>query len=276
MKTFIKKNMLFLLLIVIFIESVCSILEFTNLYLINYPGKEIYNAIKKSKKKSNSKTLLLGDSVGYSLFPNETTNNGINSLACNQAIGIVGQFLLLNNYLNAGNKIDRVIMLFTPFSFKNNLAEIYTFHYFLKPFNNSEYTPLFTTSVKEQIKKIPYNQFVQIPHIFVTSWAPEFNPPDRNDYTFLSPISIEYLKKIKELSIQYDFELNILPTPTSTEKKKLIKKIDINEISNYNFEHEFEDYFKKIIYVDSTKFMDGTHLIHPEIYVKMYRSELTK
>lgn len=276
MKTFIKKSVLFLLLVVIFIESACLILDFTNLYLINYPGQEIYNSIKKSKKRNKSKTLLLGDSVGNQLFSNKTNNDGVNSLACNQAIGIVGQFLLLNNYLKTGNEVDRVIMLFTPFSFKNNLDQIYTYHYFLKPFYNSEYTPLFTATVNEQIEKIPYSQFVQIPHIFVSSWAPEFSSPDQNDYTFLSPISIEYLQKIKELSIQYDFDLNILPTPTSLKKKKLIEKMDINEFANYNFKHEFKDYFSKIIYLDSTLFSDGTHLIQPEIYTKMYMSELTK
>jgi hypothetical protein len=145
----------------------------------------------------------------------------------------------------------------------------------LKPFYNSEYISLLTPTVREQIKKIPYYQFVQIPHIFVSSWTPEFNPPDRNENIFLSPISIEYLKKIKELSIQFDFELDILPTPTSSGKKDLIEKMDISEISKSDFKHEFKDYFNKITYLDSTKFSDGTHLIHPEIYTEKYRAELT-
>ena len=276
MKIFIKKIILFLLLIVVFIETISGILAFTNLYLIGYPGSEIYDVINKSKKKNKSKILLIGDSVGNQLFSNKTNKDGINSLACNQAIGLIGQYFLLNNYLRAGNKIDKVFMLFTPFSFKNNLDQVYTYHYFLKPFYTSEYDSLFTETVKEQIEKIPYHQFSRIPHIFVTSWAPEFSSTDQIDYTFLSPISIEYLIKIKELSIKYNFELTILPTPTSIQKKDLIDRIDTDEFAKANLDQEFKDFFNKIIYLDSTNFSDGMHLIHPEIYTKKYRAELIK
>ncbi|WPP51751.1 hypothetical protein [Catalinimonas niigatensis] len=274
MKIFIKRTLLFLLLAVVVIESLSIIMAITDLYLIGYPGNDIYYSIAKSKKKNKSKTLLIGDSVGRQLFPIKSNNHEINSLASNQAIGIVGQYLLLNNYLKAGNEIDELIMIFTPFSFQNNLDQKYTYHYFIKPFNNSEYSSLFTETVKEQIRKIPYHQFAQVPHIFVTPWAPEIDLVDQKDYTFLSPVSIEYLDKIKELSIQYDFELNVLPPPTSIEHKDEIKKMDVDEASKCDLEQEFKDYFNKITYLDSTKFYDGTHLIYPENYSARYRAEL--
>ncbi len=92
----------------------------------------------------------------------------------------------------------------------------------------------------------------------------------------MSPISIEYLIKIKELSIQYNFELTILPTPTSIENKVLIEKMDVDEFAKSNLDQEFRDYFKKIIYLDGTNFRDGTHLINPEIYTEKYRTEFIK
>lgn len=276
MKKFIKKFIIFSFLSVFFIETISEIMAVSNLYLIGYPGNEIYHAINKSKKKNKSKILLIGDSVGNQLFSNKTNNDRINSLACNQAIGMVGQYLLLNNYLKTGNKVDKVFMIFTPFSFKNNLNQVYTYHYFLKPFYNSEYDSLFTETVKEQIKKIPYHQFTRIPHIFVTSWAPEYNSIDQIDYTFLSPISIEYLIKIKELSTKYNFEFTILPPPISIKKKDLIDNIDIDEFVKANLDQEFKDYFNKITYLESTKFIDGTHLIHPEAYIEKYREEHIK
>ncbi len=197
MKRFIKNTVLFLLMTVVFIETVTAFMIFTDLYLIGYPGDVIYYSISKSKKKNSSKVLLLGDSVGRQLFSNSIFNQGINSLACNQAIGMVGQYLLLNNYLNAENKIDTLVIIYTPGSFENNLDQEYTYHYFLKPFDNSEYSSFFTETVKEQINKIPYHQFTKIPHIFATSWAPDFISRDQKDFTFLSPISVEYLTKIK-------------------------------------------------------------------------------
>lgn len=275
MKFFIKRTILFLFLSAVCIEVFSKIMLITDLYLIGYPGDYVYHSIEKSKEKSKAKTLLIGDSVGRQLFPIDEDNDEINSLATNQAIGIVGQYLLLNNYLEAGNKIDKLIMLFTPFSFKDNLDQKYTYHYFLKPFDHAEYSSLFTETVEAQIEKIPYHQFAQLPHIFVTSWAPEFNTNNQSQYTFLSPISIEYLIKIKELAVQHNFELSILPTPTNIERKHIVEKMDIEEAAKCNLEQEFKEYFDKIVYLDSTNFYDGTHLIQPEIYSAQYRDELT-
>jgi len=92
----------------------------------------------------------------------------------------------------------------------------------------------------------------------------------------LSPISIEYLNKIKELSSKHHFKLSILPTPTNFNKKYLIDNMDQTEILKNNFESIFENYFKNIIYLDSTYFNDGTHLIKPAIFTEMYKNELMK
>lgn len=274
MKKFLSKVTIFIIIGIAVVELFFAAMIISNLYLINLPGNEIYYSIKKSKKRNNSKILLLGDSVGRQLFPNKTSNDSINSLACNQAIGMIGQYILLNNYLKAGNRAEKVFMLFTPFSFRNNLDQIYTYHYFLKPFYNSEYTHLFTETVNNQITKIPYHKFTKIPHIHATTWAPYFKSTDHVDYTFLSPISIEYLNKIKKLSFVYDFDIIIMPTPTSIEKRDLIEKIDTNEFTKTNLTVEFSEYFEHISYLDSSEFSDGSHLINPEIYAKKYRKTI--
>lgn len=273
MKIFIKKTILFLLLTVLFIETISAIFILTKVYLIAYPGKEIYHVIKKSKEKNKSKKLLIADSVGRQMFSYKENIYGINSLATNQAIGMVGQYLLLNNYLNAGNEIDTLIILFNPTSFKNNLDQNYTYHYFLKPFYKKEYSSLFSKTVQEQIRKIPYRQFVWIPHIQVSSWAPEFESSDIPKYTFLSPISAEYLSKIKALSIENNFDIIISPTPTNINKKNFIENINIDELPPTHLEKQFNDYFNNIIYLDSTNFVDGIHLIHPEKYTNKFKTE---
>ncbi|MES2567352.1 MAG: hypothetical protein V4565_10820 [Bacteroidota bacterium] len=224
------------------------------------------------------KKLLLGDSVGNQLFPNTTANDTVNSLCCNQAIGIIGHFFLLNNYLEAGNDVDTVFMLFTPSSFLNNLNQIYTYHYFLKPFYKNEYKPLFTATVNEQIKKIPYSAFCQVPTILTSNWAPNFKSKDKIDYTFISPVSAEYLKKIKLLSIRHNFKLIILSPPVSFRKKMKFDKINKNEIAKNNFDDEFKDYFKTIIYLNDSLFMDGTHLKKEELvyYRAFYKKTYIK
>ncbi len=275
MKKFIKKILLLMFLSIIFIESMCYLFLVTDLYLFNYSGQEVYRSIFKSKQKNKAKVLVLGDSVGYQLFPNNRCIDKINSLACNQSIGMSGHFLLLNNYLNSGNKIDYVYLVYRPFSFKNNLDQVYTYHYFLKPFNLPEYIDLFTETVKKQIEKIPYRKFCRIPHILATSWAPNFVSEDKNDFTFLSPISVEYIKKIVELSIKHKFKFFILPAPLSSETKGLLDKINKNEISTHKLENEFKDYFKNLVILDDSLFWEGgIHLREPDKFSEKYKNML--
>ena len=275
MKPFITKTLLFLFLIFLSIEVFSFFLVSLNLHTYYIPGRSIYHSIDKSKERRSVNKLLLGDSVGRQLFSNDTNDEFINSLACNQAIGMVGQFILLNNYLQVNKEIDTVYMVLTPFSFRNNLDQDYTYHYFLKPFHKMDYSALFTEVVNDQINKIPYSNFIRTPHILATSWAPIFEPKDVIEYTFLSPISVEYLHKIKQLSVSENFKLIILPTPVNINRKELIDEMNIEEIAFNNLSSEFVNYFENIIYLDSTYFFeDGTHLKNPSEFTKYYKSNL--
>lgn len=248
----------------------------TEEYKKSVNGADTYNAIAKSKQKKKTRKVLLGDSVGRQLFENTKYNDTINSFACNAAIGVVGHYLLLNNFIKAGNEVDTVYMLFTPSSFINNLDEKYTFHYFLKPFYKDEYKPLFTKTVYDQVRKIPFHFISQDPALLTSNWAPDFRNHDKKNYTFLSPISLEYLTRIKELSIKYGFELIILPTPVSINSKKDIISIDRSEFSNNGLGEEFSKYLNQIIFLNDTSFMDGIHLNHPETYTQYYRENLVQ
>lgn len=239
-------------------------------------GWEIYYSIFKSKQKKKVKKIILGDSVGNQLFPNTKFTDTINSLACNQSIGVVGQYCLLNNYINAGNEVDTVYMMYSPFSFQNNLDQVFTYHYFLKPFYTDEYKPLFTETVNRQVDKIPFHYFCRLPFILTSNWAPDFTPPEHKDFTFLAPISVEYLNKIKELGAKHHFELIILAPPTSLIKKPLIDKMDKAEIAKSGMSKEFGNYFESIIYLDDNYFLDNVHLKKPQEYTSHYLANLIK
>jgi hypothetical protein len=268
---------------IIFIVPVVIVVYAQHLYLLNsdsyktrVEGSEIYRSIYKSKQKGKSRKLLIGDSVAEQMFSNIKNTDTVNSLACNQAIGIVGHYLLLNNYLNAGNQIDTLYMLFTPFSFDNNLNQIFTYHYFLKPFYKQEYMPLFTKTVYRQVHKIPYYFMCQNPVVLTSDWAPNFNSKDVIHYSFMSPVSAEYLSKIKELSIKYNFKILLLPTPTRLSKKPYVEGIDKNELTETGFISEFKDYFDKFIYLNDTNFVDKFHLKYKNSYTDYYKKVLMK
>ncbi len=247
MKRFLIQIIIFSLLGLISIEIKPIYLIITEKYKEKVAGNEIYLSIKKSKKKTKHKVLIIGDSVGKQIFDNASNNDTINSLACNQAISMVGQFILLNNYFLAGNEVDTVILIYTPFSFKNNLDQVYTYHYFIKPFFKINKT-YFSKTVIKQLNKIPYSNYYWIPNILTTNWAPDYKSNDKIDYTFLSPVSIEYLQKIKELSIKYNFKLIILPTPTKESNRADIQNFNKQEIFENGFENEFKGYFENIIF----------------------------
>jgi hypothetical protein len=276
MKRFIVNILIFILPVVIAAYSQHLYLFYSHKYYNSVTGSEIYYSITKSKQKSKTKKLLIGDSVCNQLFSNITHNDSINSLACNQAISMVGHFILLNNYLKAGNQIDTVYMIFSPFSFVNNLDQLFTYHYFLKPFYNKEYVPLFTKAVNNQIHKIPYYFICRDPIILTSNWAPNFKSKDDVNYTFLSPISVEYLAKIKDLSIKYKFRLIILPTPTKFSNKLFVEKINRNEIVGTGLDSEFKYYFENIIYINDTNFTDNVHLKDKKKYSDYYKNKLMK
>jgi len=276
MKRFIFNSILFILILPAALHIIPLYLLYTEKYKQTVTGSEIYQSIKKSKQKSKTKKLLLGDSVGNQLFPNTSDNDNINSLACNQTIGMVGQFLLLNNYLNAGNQIDTLLMLFSPFSFANNLDQLYTYQYFVKPFFNDEYKVSFTETVTRQIHKIPYVNFCRVPLILTSNWAPDFSTKDEINYTFLSPISVEYLAKIKALATKHNFALIILPVPTSISKKSIIDKMNRNEDCENDLANEFNYYFEHIIYLEDENFSDGVHLKKPQTYTEYFTNKFLK
>lgn len=273
---FITQNILFLLLLSIFINIEPVYLLITNKYKNIVAGSSNYHSIKKSKERNKAKIIIIGDSVGKQLFDNYTCNDTLNALTCNVGISLVGQFILLKNYINAGNKPKKVILIYTPFSFKNNLNNNYTYHYFLKPFYRKEYNQYFTETVKQQIQKIPYHLFCQYPLILTTNWAPEIKIKDEINFKFLSPISIEYIYKIKKLSLLHNFKFLILPTPTRDSYRSKIKKLIKNKNLEKALSKEFKLYFKHLIFINDTCFIDDVHLKKPKKYSEIYKKIISE
>ncbi len=272
MKKFILNALFFAALIPVALHVKPLYLLYNNKYQKMVAGHEIYYSITKSKQKNRAKKLVLGDSVGKQLFSNTTTTT-INSLACNQSIGVVGQYLLLNNYLAAGNSIDTLYLFFNPLSFRNNLDQEYTYHYFLKPFYNKEYSSLFTPTVTHQINKINYHSICTTPYILTSNWAPDFTSINRDTTALLSPISVQYLTKIKTLATQHKFKFIIVPTPVSVATKAIVDKLSIAEIAQNNFTAEFTNYFTRMPCLADSCFSDGTHLKHPSKYIQEYHQK---
>ena len=101
-----KKIVVFIINIVIFLTPIALYYTIKSVYLLRNDrykktifGNEIYRAIEKSKKKTKYKKLILGDSTANQFYNcKEEDPDSAYSLSCNQAIGMVGQYILLQNY----------------------------------------------------------------------------------------------------------------------------------------------------------------------------------
>lgn len=235
-------------------------------YKTTLPGHEIYNAIGKSKKKTDKKKLIIGDSTGHQFFNNYFDDDSIYSLACNQAVGMCGHFFLLDDFLKSGNRPKSIYMIFNALFLSNNLDQNFTYHYFLKPFYNDDYKERMSETVIKQIKKIPSYKISQIPRIRTTKWAPKYYPC--KEFYLLSPISNEYLLKIDSLRNIYGFDLYLIPSPVPKTKKKEIEdlvKQNFNEVDS-RLRELLHRYVDGITYMDDSCFFDGTHLRNPLLY----------
>ncbi len=235
-------------------------------YKVSIYGNEIYRAIEKSRKKTSYKKLILGDSTANQFYNcKEEDPDSAYSLCCNQAIGMIGQYILLNNYIHAGNRPDSVFLVYTPFSFWDNLDQVYTYHYFLKPFYYDEYKPLMTNTVIKQIQKIPKYWMCHVPFVQTTGWAPNIQQEKRN-YSFLSPICKEYLSKIELLSKEYHFSFEIIPTFVAEHWRDSIGHFNRQEFAQYGYATKLNQYLNQIGYLADSCFVDEVHLKNPQLY----------
>ena len=151
-----------------------------------------------------------------------------------------------------------------------------TYHFFLKPFYRDEYKPLFSKTVLTQLNKIPFISICQNPLVLSSDWVPpKRNYPinETNDTVFLSPISIEYLHRIKKLSIIHNFKFKIISPPVIISNKQKINKLDKQSINSSNLTEEFKDYFEQIIYLNDSCFMDEFHLNNPKVYSESFKNK---
>jgi len=271
MKQFVLRVIIFVLIGVAAFHVKSYLLLRNDKYQRKVSAHEVYHVIGKSKKKNGAKKILLGDSVARQFFNSEAESDTLNSLASNQAISLAGQYILLENYMKAGNKIDTCYAVFIPSSFQNNLNQLFTYNYYVKPFYKDEYKQYRTPTVETQIAKIPYHGIAQYFCILTNNWAPEFESEDKNNYGFFSPISVEYIHKMSALAQKNHFKLIFVPALSNENQRKNIEGFDKNELVKNHLEHEFATYFDDIIYIDSQYFVDDMHLANPEQFKDRYK-----
>lgn len=228
------------------------------------PNKEVFEAIRRSKSaKTPTKLLIIGDSVAKQIFEESNNIDTVTSLACNQSIDLIGHYLLLKEFLSHNSQVERVVFIYNPFSFDNDLDHKFTYNYFLKPFYNKHYTADFTPHAKKQIAKIPFSKIVNFPIVAISFWTPEITPNKTKDI-FLSETSLEYLQKIVEMTREKGIPLTLSAAPIKISRKKEVELLKESYLAKGNPLSILENYFENIQYLPDELYVDDIHFSDPK------------
>jgi len=266
----------------IIIVAISFLVYLLRIHTYILPNKDVYIAIERSKENTPSTTLLIiGDSVGKQLFEDLNKNDTITSLACNQAIDFVGHYILLEEYLRNNPNIEKILMIYNPLGFMNNLNHKYTYNYFLKPFYNQGYFQYIDSHVQNQVKKLPFYQLANFPLINITFWTPDYLPPYREEDKIIdtSQTTEIYLEKIVKLAEERDISFQLSSPPIKSSHKYLVEagKKRILEKAQEPLRPIFAKFFNSIVYLPDSAFRDRLHLKRPDYFQdRMLDRYLTK
>lgn len=231
-------------------------------------AEEVYHSIFLSKVKKKVKILIFGDSVCGQLYARTKYNADIYSIACSQATTLAGQYFLLNNFIknNTDALPDSIILIYTPFSFQNNLDK-FSFSYFLKPFYNHEYIDLFDAELKMAVKDVPYYYLSDWYLVRFSNFSSDFSSVSDNR-RLLSPISERYLDRIISLCQFYHIKFILEPAPVKKEFELQVCEFYI-DVDNALLQR----YMNDIVFYPDSLFIDNVHFYNQHIPVDFLNLE---
>lgn len=263
MKTFILYLSIFMVLAVASLSIKVSYYMKDDRYMSSSIASPVYAAIKKSREKlPASRILLLGDSVGKQFFRNNITSDTLISLVSNQAASLAGQYVLLVNFLAQNPAPGKVVMVYHPGSFSNNLDQKYTYNYFLKPYYREEYLSLYEDRLQDRVQSIPFYRFCQNPLLLTTDWSPAIRHGQPSEFSEISGI---YLGKIIDMCEEYHIPFELKGVPVSENNRDRIDALG-RAVSGTRFESCFTPYLDQFIFLGGGNFVDDTHMRDPDKY----------
>lgn len=234
---------------------------------VNDPGGEIYDAIKRSHESSTASTVVIGDSVAHQLLTGHTPPGMLN-LATNQAISMCGQYLLAKTAIEHDPAIKEIILAYQPIVFINNLDQTFCFNYFVRPFYpHTEYRAGMSPEIMTLINRRPAARLVVLPLFRYTTLLFDIDysqDAPKPTYTYLAPVSIDYLRKLADLCDQHKIRLRIVSTPISRDRNYDQAQFE-KEVTAANLEKLFPDYTNTVRLVDPTQLVDSIHFKEDKI-----------
>lgn len=260
MKRFFLRLTLFLVTSFLLINLVAAIYGHFSRSRYERDGSETYDAIRRAELPSTCSRLVLGDSVSHQLLLGVNLPDTLN-LSSNQAISMYGQYMLAHEAIAHDPALKQITLAYQPACFGNDLTQKFTFNYVVKPFYvRPEMRAGMDEQVIARLNRRPVFWLMNFPMFRYTDLlsSTDYSETPSPFYRYLSPVSVNYLRKLGDLCQAKHIQLRIVSTPISRtsgyEEAQLLKEIDRHELGDL-----FPGYVPTIRQVDPAQLIDNVH-----------------
>jgi hypothetical protein len=260
MKRFLLRLGIFLITSFLLINAVAATYGALSRSRYEREGSETYDAIRRAETPSSRANVILGDSVCHQLLMGVDLPDTLN-LSCNQAISMCGQYLLAREAIAHDPALKQITLAYQPACFDNDLAQKFTFNYVVKPFYvRSELREGMDSLVIQRLDRRPVYRLILFPMFRYTDLlaSTDYSEPTPLSFVYLSPVSIDYLRKLADLCSAHQIHLRIVSTPISR-TSGYDQSVLLKEITAAHLDDLFAGYTQTIRKVDPGRLIDNVH-----------------
>lgn len=235
---------------------------------------EVYDAIDRSGVNEGYTGLVLGDSVARQIFqPKYQDESGdICYLATNQAITTIGNFMLLERFIENNPQLEDVYYVARPNSIMGNPNFTYTYSYFVTPLYNESMSQYLEQETREEIETI-YGSFFargEFPKWMLAKYPKLLDVYQNSRKSILQfrrwigvaeevDMAALYLEKMKAVCDEKNIEFHLLSSPLPENHQFSLE--EMKERLDFEGEEELiRKYADSIIYIQQDEFVDGVHM----------------
>jgi hypothetical protein len=260
MRRFLFRFTLFLVTSFVLINLVAAVYGAFSRSRYERDGSETYDAIRRAQAPGSSANIVLGDSVCHQLLLAANLPDTLN-LSCNQAVSMCGQYLLAHAAVTRDPAVKRVTLAYLPQSFANDLNEKFTFNYVVKPFYvHADLRSGMDALVRERLDRRPFYRLMLLPMFRYSDLlgATDYSGPAQTGFTYLSPVSVDYLHQLDDLCRERSIRLRVVCPPIST-ASGFDAAVFSREVVAAHLEDVFAGYAQTMQQVDPSVLLDGRH-----------------
>ncbi|MGN1187890.1 MAG: hypothetical protein ACI4R6_05305, partial [Lachnospiraceae bacterium] len=248
-------------------------------------GPELYYALDLAEQKNDYTKVIIGDSVARLIFSPDyqSETDEVCYLATNQAITVLGNYILLSRYLENNPQTEEVIYIVRPQSLANPLWYNFSFQYFIVPFYNDTYKKyidedtrsyienrfgkMYATNniVKSFVENNPYYLDVYLNNVLEQQL-------EVRDEKHLSDLSIKYLPMMKKLCESNGVSFTVLAAPLADTEENHDWSEFATQIAENGLSDILGEYLDGIEYYDESCFSDEAHFT--DEYLEENRQEI--